>query len=322
MVLDQETHELLARVAAMYYEQDMTQNQIADELGLSRVKVYRLLREARATRVVQINIDWPIKRDQHLEAELQQAFGLRDARVLKTTNEQAVLRQIGHLAARYLESMLAQSARMAVCLGRTTYEVIHAIRPDLQANVQVVQAIGTMPHAFAEYDSTALARQLAQKLGGQVMYLPSPLMADSAHAAAVIRSQRDIQLTLAAARSSDIALFGVGNLDPASSGFVRARFLSSQDVARFVGEGAVGDIAWHIFTEDGELYLTEFSERVIGITLDDLKHIPTALAVAVGTAKSRAIVGALRTGVIDVLCIDDQTARKVLEIGEKLASRG
>ena len=318
MALDQETHELLARVAAMYYEQDMTQNQIADELGLSRVKVYRLLREARATKVVQINIDWPIKRDHHLEAELQQAFGLRDARVLRAMNEQAALRQIGHLAARYLEPMLTHSARMAICLGRTTYEVIHAIRPDLQANVQVVQAIGTMPHAFAEYDSTALARQLAQKLGGQVMYLPSPLMADSSHAAMIIRSQRDIQHPLDAARSADIALFGVGNLDPASSGFVRAGFLSSQDVAQFVGEGAVGDIAWHIFTEDGRLYLTDFSERVIGVTLDDLERIPTTLAVAAGTAKSRAILGALRTGVIDVLCIDDQAARKVLEMDERM----
>ena len=58
-MLDQSTHELLARVALMYYEQEMTQGSIADELGISRIKVHRLLREAREREIVNISIDWP-----------------------------------------------------------------------------------------------------------------------------------------------------------------------------------------------------------------------------------------------------------------------
>lgn len=318
-MLDQETHELLARVASMYYEQDMTQNEIADELGLSRVKVYRLLRESRAKNVVQISIDWPIKRDYAAEQALQKAFDLEDARVLKTTHDQSVpaLRQLGYLGARYLEKLLKNISTMAICLGRSTYEVIHAVRPDLQANIQIVQAIGSMPYSREEYDSSMLARQLAQKLGGQVHYLTSPLMADTAHAARVIRSQRNIQHTLAMAGSADIALLGIGNLDHQTSGFVREGLLSPDELATFIDAGAVGDVAWRIFTAKGELYQSEFNERVIGITLEDLRQIPTTIAVAAGAAKVPAILGALRTGVINVLCTDDKTASAVLQLNQR-----
>lgn len=323
-MLDPETHELLAQVASMYYEQGLTQNAIADELGLSRVKVYRLLRDAQDAKIVQITIDWPIKRDFQLEAALQQTFGLKDSRVLQSTLQQGglILRQLGYLGARYLEGLLKDYSTMAICLGRSTYEVIQAIRPTAQASIQVVQAIGAMPYPYDEYDSSALARQLAQKLGGQVMYLTSPLMADTAEDAHVIRSQRNIQHTLTVARSADIALLGIGNLDTQLSGYVRSGYISADEVQGFHRDGAVGDIAWRIYQADGSLFPCEFSERVIGISLEDLREIPTSVAVAAGLNKAGAILGGLRTGAIKVLCTDDETATEVLRLNSRDLSLG
>jgi DNA-binding transcriptional regulator LsrR (DeoR family) len=316
MTLEPRQHELLAQVASMYYEEDMTQTEIAETLGVSRVKVYRLLRQARDARIVQINIDWPVKRDTTLESALKVTFGLKDALVLKVAHQQT-LHQLGYLGARYLESLLKDRSTLAICLGRSTYEVINAIRPDFQANVQVAQAIGALPQAFEQYDSSALARQLAEKLGGQAMYLNSPLMADTVQAASIIRRQRDVHQALAVARSADIALVGIGNLDARNSGFVRAGFLSSSELQDLTSRGAVGDIAWHIFTETGDLFPCDFNERVIGISLEELGQIPTTIAVAAGIDKARAILGALRTGVINVLCTDDRTAGEVLRLMEK-----
>src|SRR5260370_96584 len=82
--------------------------------------------------------------------------------------------------------VLQHGLTMAICLGRSTYEVINAIRPDLQATVQVAQAVGSMPYTLHEHDSSTLARQLAQKLGGEAIYLSSPAMVDSAEAATII----------------------------------------------------------------------------------------------------------------------------------------
>lgn len=300
----------------MYYEEEMTQNEIAKQLGLSRVKVYRLLKQAKAENVVQITIDWPLKRNPELEQLLKQTFGLKEALVLKTISPTSplTLQHLGKLGAHYLERVLTDGSTMAVCLGRSTYEVIHAISPNFQAKVRVAQAMGSMPFAVRELDSATLARQLAQKLGGEVLYLSSPLMVDSTEAAEILRRQREIKRTLTAARQADVALLGIGNLDPATSGFVKAGVISPKELTALVADGAVGDVAGQIFTITGELHPCSYNQRVIGVTFEDLCQIPTTIAVAMGPEKVKAILGCLRTCIIKVFCTDDQTASEVLSL--------
>jgi DNA-binding transcriptional regulator LsrR (DeoR family) len=316
-MMDDSHHELLAQIASMYYEQSMTQNAIASQLDLSRVKVYRLLKEARAEQIVQVTISWPIKRDNQLEESLKGRFGLKDALVLKTTphhDPSLALQRLGQLGARYLEQVLNDGTTLAVCLGRSTYEVINAIRPSFHAKVRVAQAIGSMPFAMGELDSAALARELARKLGGDVLYLSSPVMADSSEAADVLRSQQGIDRTLRAARAADVALIGIGNLDPTTSGFVKAGFITPDELTQLTADGAVGDVAGQIFSLAGDLHPCEFNQRIIGVTFQELCKIPTTIAVAMGREKTRAILGGLRTCTFNVLCTDDQAASEVLHL--------
>ena len=314
-MLDSAHHELLAKVASLYYERELTQSQIAADLDVSRVKVYRLLKEARETQVVRILIDYPLKRADELEARLRQRFGLRTALVLQAGAGDAalLLRQTALLAARYLETVLQTGATMSICFGSSTYEVISAIRRDFQADVTVVQATGSLPQALKEYDSSALTRQLAQKLGGQAQYLSSPLLADNAEAAAVIREQAVVGQTLAQVRRAEIALVGIGDLEPETSGFVRAGVAESAQLLDYRRRGAVGDMAWQIFDSCGRLFPCELNGRIIGVTLAELRQVPQTIAVAVGQNKANAIRGALASGVIDVLCTDEGTAAAVLD---------
>lgn len=308
-------HELLAKVATMYYQQEMTQNDIAAALDLSRVKIYRLLKEARERQIVRVLIDWPIKRADDLGAQLAARFGLERALVLKTgaTDAALLLRQIAQLAARYLEGALADQSAMAICFGSTTYEVINAIRIDFQASVKVMQATGSLSHALKEYDSSALTRQLARKLGGEALYLSSPLLADNAEAAAMIREQAVVSRTLEQVRRADIALVGIGDLDPSTSGFVKAGVADAEQLRAYRRHGAIGDMAWQIFDGDGCLYPCELNRRIIGLTLDELRAVPETIAVAVGVNKAAAILGALNSGAINVLCTDEATAERVIE---------
>ncbi len=315
-MLDNSYHELLAQVATMYYEQEMTQNTIATELGLSRVKIYRLLKQAKAEHVVQIVINWPTQHDLALEATLKEQFNLKEALVLKTTSQHTAttLRELGQLSAKYLERILLDDSTMAVCLGRTSYETINAISPGFQARVRVAQAVGSMSADMQHVDSATLARELAQKLGGEVLYVTSPLMADSLEAAQMMRTQRDINQTLTIAKSADVALTGIGNLDPITSGFSRAGLIKAESLQVLMTEGAVGDIAGQIYRLDGTLHPCHYNQRVIGITFEQLKQIPTSIAVAMGVEKAQAILGGLRTGVFNVLCTDDRAASEVLKL--------
>lgn len=316
-MLDLAHQELLAQVAAYYYCDEWTQDAIAAQLGLSRVKVYRLLKEARQEQVIQFTIRWPLQRAAALERALCQLFGLQEALVLGTTppDQQQLLQQLGWLGARYLEQILKDGTILTVCLGRSTYEVINAIRPGFQAKVQVVQALGSMAVGQQQLDSASLARMLAHKLGGEVTYLAAPSVVDSPEAAIVVRRQRDIHRALTLAQAAQVALLGIGNLDPASSSFVKAGFVTPEELAAMQRQGAVGDMGGQLFTSTGQLFEHTFNQRVIGLELADIKRIPFTLAVAAGLGKAPAILGALRTGAINVLCTDSETAQAVLALG-------
>jgi len=315
-MLDLELHELLAEVASLYYEDELTQSEIAARLGLSRVKIYRLLKQARDEQVVTIVVDWPIKRDTRLEREMCRTFGLTDALVMQSMSADlgTSLHQLGQLAAHYLEQVLQDGATLTVCLGRSTFETINAIRPGFRAHVRVAPALGSMPFAMREMDSGALARRLAQKLGGDVLDLSAPAMADSAAAAQVLRSQRDIKLALEAAEQADVALLGIGNLDPAQSGFVKGGFMTMEDLVALVNAGAAGDIAGRVFSSTGQFQPNPYDNRIIGISFEALKRIQRTIAVAMGIEKTQAISGALRSGIVQVLCTDDRTAGAVLNM--------
>lgn len=302
----------------MYYEQEMTQSEIGQALGLSRVKIYRLLKEAKQKQVVQIKINWPVERNAALEASLRQRFNLREALVLNTTaavDTAPLITWLGRLSAQYIEHTLKDGMTLAVCMGRSTYETIQAISDEFQAHVTVAQATGSIPFTTYQLDSAALARQLAEKLGSEVHYLSSPLIAGSVAAAVVLREQKDIQATLQAASRADVALVGVGNLAPDISSFAQTGFMPAEVLAALRDDGAVGDIAGRIITAAGEEHPTEYNRRIIGITLADLRQIPLVIAVAGGLEKAEALLGALRTGAINVLCTDDAAAQQILELG-------
>jgi DNA-binding transcriptional regulator LsrR (DeoR family) len=315
-LIDEQRHELLANIASMYYEGEKNQNEIADELGISRVKVYRLLKEAREEQVVKIVIDWPIERDTQLENKLVQVFQLKKALVLKTNV--GGLHRLGQLAARHLELILEDGMTLSVCLGRSTYEVINAVRPTLSAHVNVVQAMGSIPFAIQEMDSPALARQLANKLGGQVFYLSSPLIANTPAEADVIRRQRLIEHTLNISRSADILLVGIGSLNPEVSRYVQLDIIPAEKLRGLEAEGAVGDIGGQFINLSGEIHPCVYNQCMIGLTIEEMKHIPNTVAVAAGLYKAKAILGSLRAGVIDCLCTDSQTAQAVFRLEKEL----
>ena len=119
-MLDYAEHDLLAQVAAMYYLEEMTQDAIAAQLGVSRIKVYRLLKQAREEQVIQFTINWPVQRAPEVEAQLCSVFNLREALVLRPSSPDRshALARVGQLGARYLEQILHDGMVMTVWFKR------------------------------------------------------------------------------------------------------------------------------------------------------------------------------------------------------------
>ena len=311
--------ELLAKVASKYYVEEKTQNEIAQEMGLSRVKIYRLLKEAKNKNVVVININWPIKESQNLERQFEDIFKLKKAFIIQSRQsiEMPVKTMMGRIVAKYLETILVDGMTMAICMGSSTYEVIQAINPTFRVKVRVAQAVGSLPFKTTEKDSSELARVLSEKLGGEVIYLSSPMIANSPESAQILKNQVVIRNTLDAARNADVVLSGIGKLDAVNSTLVKNQILTVAEVEELIANDAVGDILGQIIKSNGEKMECEYNERVIGITHEEIKKIPISIALANGPEKAAAILGALRSGATNVLCTDEITAMAVLELNKE-----
>ncbi|NLE45507.1 MAG: sugar-binding transcriptional regulator [Chloroflexi bacterium] len=313
-----EHRAFLARVASMYYLQDMTQAEIARRINVSRSTVSRLLSEARATGVVEITIHYLWERDQHLENDLKEEFGLRNVRVLMSQGRsyEEVLEGLGILAAEYLEGLPGLNEKAIVGIGwgtgvRATVEALHV---DGRRGVTVVQMIGAVGTGDPQTDGTELARRMAQAWGGQYRYLHAPLIVESARVRDAFLSEPRITETLDLARQAQVALVGIGSPIREVASLLRAGYLDEAALHRQQEWGVAGDVCGHPFDVNGKPLETDLNRRLVGIELESLRRIPQVVGVAGGEIKAAAILGALRGGHLHVLVTDDAAARRVLEL--------
>lgn len=310
--------ELLAQVASLYYEENLTQDEIARSIGTSRSTISRWLREARANGVVEITIHYPWKTVSELERELTERFRLRHARVLAGQGRpySEVLRGLGVLAARYLESVLQEDSILGISWGTAVHSTVQALRPARKLPITVVQMIGAVGTSDPLTDGPDLARLLANIYGGECRYLHAPLIVEDAHVQEMLLQEPRILDTLSLARRADVALVGIGSTVPEVSSLLRAGYLDLETLMRLRAQGAVGDVCARHYDAQGRLLNIELNQRIVGIELEALHGIQQVIGVAGGEAKAEAILGALRGGHVNVLVTDDVAARKVLALDQ------
>jgi len=305
----------LARVASMYYEEHRTQQQIAEELGISRSGVSRLITEARELGIVEIIVHHPLQTSSSLEAALIEKYELKDARVLvgrMDENRGDPLKRLGELAARYFEGLLHDGMTIGISWGGALYEMIRAIRPRSHHNVEIVQLIGATGAEATPTSGPILAQLLAERLRCRSYQLHAPLIVEDARARKALLRERHIRETLERARRSDIALVGIGTTRAGYYSLVRAGYLAESDAAEVRRNGAVGDVCAQHYDYDGNWLDIDLNRRVIGIDHEALRSIDTVIGVAGGVVKAQAIHGALKGRYVNVLVTDESAARRLL----------
>ena len=90
------------------------------------------------------------------------------------------------------------------------------------------------------------------------------------------------------------------------------RWLSDDELATFLAQKPAGDLTGRFFDDDGLELGLPTSERVIAVTLDDLRRVPCVIGLAAGLEKARGVLASLHTGVVDVVVLDLPLARAVL----------
>lgn len=306
--------DFLAEVAALYYHEGLNQDHVAQQIGVSRSTVSRLLAEALASGVVEIRIRGGLVTDSRLQKALVATLGIKDALVVQSwPGARDSLRRVGRLAARYLDSRLDEGDLLAVSWGGSVRAVVDGLHPHIQRNIEVVQILGGSGGDPA-IDGPEVAQRLASLLGGRARYLNAPLLVDEVDVAEMLRRQVPIREVLEIAEQADFALLGVGSTEPGRSALHRAGYLDEDQLAQIRAAGMVGDVCGHLFDISGVLADDELSRRVVSVSSEVLRSLPRSIAVAAGPAKVAPLLGAVRAGLVNVIVTDDVTAAAVLEL--------
>lgn len=304
--------ERLAHAAFLYYIQGLSQMEVAKQLGVTRSNVSRMLTAAREQYIVKFEIAYPLDRDHVLEQRLLAKFsedGIAEVIVVHGRETGVAMSSRGLLAVGqagcgWLDKNLRDGQVLGLCWGSTVEAMVDSAHFNRRVDVEVVQLAGelSIDSRFSGHD---LVRNLAEKLGGRYRYFNAPATTkDEAAAAALIQSEQ-VASALALARTSAVAVLGIGQYGMDSSDLFLQRAGASEDEIReAVERGAVGQISGRFYDSSGKQLDLSINRRIISLDLDDLRDIETVVAVASGDSKAEAVSAAVRGGLVNVLIVD------------------
>lgn len=300
---------LTARVARMYYLDDRSKTEIADELAISRFRVARLLDSARRSGLVRIEIETSGEVDTDLSAQLQAAFGLAHAVVLDIPDDDhiALRRHLGEAAAEVLREVVTRDDVLGLAWARSLAGIGTAL--DTFVPCPVVQLTGALSRPDGS-DVLELVRRVARAGGGTAHVYYAPLVAADAMTARTLRRQPDVARAASLLPTVTVGAVGIGAWAPGlSTVFDAVEPDTQQRTARL---GVVAEVSGVLIDAPGRPVNAPLAKRIIGITGDDLAGMRTVLAVAYGDEKAEAVRAALHGGLVTGLVTHASLARQLL----------
>jgi len=309
---------LMTQVARMYYEHGLNQPEIAAQLDLSQATISRLLKRAQQEKIVRITVSAPSGIYTDLEEELQQAYQLKAAIVVdceQADMDDDTLNNLGAAAAFYVESTLRRNEVVGVSSwSASMLATIEALRPlPRPLGAQVVQLHGGVGNPSAEAHANRLLNRLAELLRGEAKFLPAPGVVGSADAVPILLADQFVQETMSLFDSLTLALVGIGALEPSTFIASSGNIFSDDEVQVLRQQGAVGNICLRFYDAAGAPVSTPLNDRVLSMSLEQLRRVRRVVGIAGGRRKLDAIRGALRGNWINVLITDRAMAERLVK---------
>lgn len=301
----------MQEAAILYYEKKHTQSEIASIMNLSRQTVSKLLNDAVKENIVEIKINNPEITCKELEKEIAEKFNIKNAIVCGVSTSDESLCQLMSVkkAAGYIASLVEKgNQKIAISWGRTIKMLISEF-PNIATTDNVVFPLfGATDQEQSCFMSNELAGGFADKIGAAVKYAWFPYKPDSNADCELFKNTSYYKKLYDLWSDIDIAIVGIGN----------------KDILEIFGKtfgynekctSAIGDVSTHFFDEDGNVL--ELYENTLCAQRENLKNARETIAIACGKDKPDAIIGALRTQMIDTLITDEYTAKYIVGTKQK-----
>ena len=306
---------LLIRVAELYYQQGLSQQRIAELLGVSRPTVSRLLDEARACGIVEIRVHAPLRKDAARSAALRDKLGLRDVVVVsgRLPYEQA-LRRAAQAAVELFSALLDNGLTIGLSWGRAQ-KLFCEVLPVQQHlyNVSVVQMVGCLGTGKPQLDGLELSLTLAKKLNGTFCNVYAPVYVDSELVQSYLLKEPSIALAVRMANQADIVISGIGSLSDPDGSLNRAGYFTDAERTQLLDRGACAILQGRILDRDGA-ELPVPGRYVVGAELDAMRRAPWRIGINAGIGRAEETLAAVRSGCINALAVDEALADELLAL--------
>lgn len=302
---------LMARICWSYFKEGLTQEAIAQRLGLTRKRVNRILNEARTSGFVQVTINDPIGACAELEARLIERFGLRRAIVVPAPAAGVDVRSVvGSAAGQYVSDHLAPGTSLGITWGGTINAAAQSVlRRHNQGNTVVLLCGGLARSTLINpYDNAAM---FARALDATCYYVTAPMLAETASLRQLLVDSEPVREVLKMTRKLDKALLSAVDLSRDSKA-LEYGVISRETWRSLQAAGAVGDVCGHYLDADGMIIDHPIAHRMVNPPIDDLRSVPELVLAAGGAVKAPIIRGAIHAALCHVLITDEGAANALL----------
>lgn len=307
-------NHLIYKATWLYYYENLTQQEIADHLNISRMRVVKLLNQAKSDGIIRFKMESDAREYIDIERQLSEKFGLDDVFIVPTSPH-ATNDNIAKGAAQYIEDKVEANTRINIGYGDTVSKTINHLIYSLEKPLSLVTLTGGVSY-YTSSIVEGTQKKSSSSITPEIHILPAPLLASSEEMATLMMKESSIKNILDMASFSQLSLVGVGSVSNEATIF-KYGIANKDDLTLLQMQGAVGDILSHFFDKDGNPVGSEIQKKLIGIPLETLKEKHKTVGVAGGKNKVQAIYSALIGGYLNILITDEETAQALLEFSDK-----
>ncbi|MDX3924603.1 MAG: sugar-binding domain-containing protein [Shinella sp.] len=308
--VDAESDHLKARIAWFYFVAGMTQQEIADQLEITRLRVNKIIGIVRAEGAVVVDLRMPMIECIKLEEELKVRFGLEEVMVVPAVQDyQGSQRTIGEAAGIVLDSHVSRRHGIGVGWGNTLSFAVRRITERRLKNSWVVGMMGAVARGSG-INTFELSTALAQSLDVECHYLTAPIYCATSEARAILLQHDEISAVMKKAEEAEVGLVSCGDLTHRSP--VMPLAVIKENLPALLELGAVGEVLGCFLDPDGNIVPHPINQSIMALPLEELKKKPVSILASGGRTKLPIIRSVLRGRYVNRLVTDDVVARALV----------
>ena len=312
-LVNSRTRRMRLRAAWMYFIEEMTQNEIAQQLGIGRVTVVRLLTDARERNEVTFSIQGGLQECIAVARELEKRLNIEEVIVVPMSNPQAdATGSISTATGMFLNEIITPGLRIGVGWGRTLLESLNYINQVAIPDMSVVSLLGGITKV-KQFNPSEFAWRFSNLFQAECFLMTAPAIVNSPATKKALIEFCGLGEVFEKAQSLDAVLLSVGDLamegTPYRNGFVPESVRNDM-----VNLGAVGETLFNYFDANGKLVESAIDGCVMAVPLKTIANTPKRIIASGGLRKAEALLGAIRLIHPTVLVTDEFAARRILEL--------